>query len=258
MRGNFHEIITLFQTVSLYDELLIERSNSRGVKFISEPELPWDFNNSLYRACFYLEKEIHESLSLKLALKKHIPFASGLGGGSADAATLLSALGKTFNLPFRVIYKIACKVGSDVPFLLVGGTAIGLGRGEKLIFPGDLQPYELELFFPPVGISTSEAYSLIDRGNHNESADLKKVFELYAALKNCEYTKAASISKNTFEKVICEAEILNRLKSLSGNQAIFNRLSGSGSTIFSLYKPGSGKGKYRFVSSDEVKRANGI
>jgi len=256
LKGNYHELVTLFQTISLYDELLMEPSLFPGIRFYSEPAIPWGPGNSLYHVCEDFERETHQRLSLRLTLKKRIPFGGGLGGGSADAAVLLRALGKMFEVPFRVIYKIACKVGSDVPFLLVGGTAVGLGRGEKLIFPGDLPAYKLELHFSTTGISTARAYSLVDKGNYNERPEPQKVFELYRALKNSEYVKAASLSKNTFERAIRETEIMDQLKHLASNDAIFNRLSGSGSTIFSLYKPGSNRGNFRFVNSDEVKRAN--
>ncbi|RKX49262.1 MAG: hypothetical protein DRP32_05485 [Thermotogae bacterium] len=115
---------------------------------------------------------------------------------------------------------------------------------------------KLELHFSTTGVSTARAYSLVDKGNYNERPEPQKVFELYRALKNSEYVKAASLSKNTFERAIRETEIMDQLKHLAGNDAIFNRLSGSGSTIFSLYKPGSNRGNFRFVNSDEVKRAN--
>ncbi|AKI96991.1 4-(cytidine 5'-diphospho)-2-C-methyl-D-erythritol kinase [Kosmotoga pacifica] len=257
LKGNYHEIVTLFQTVSLSDELYIEPSLSPGVKFYSEPKLLWNEENTLYKACESFERLTHQRLSIRITLKKCIPFSGGLGGGSSDAGTLLRALGVLLKIPFRTIYKAACKVGSDVPFFLVGGTAIGLGRGERLIFPGDLEGYKVDLYFPGLGVSTPEAFAMIDKENHNEEQDISKAFELYRALKDGDFSKVASLSSNTFERVILRLEKIAKLyEEISRKKAIFHRLSGSGSTLFSLYEPESRDGNYNFVSSAEVKKLN--
>jgi ADP-ribose pyrophosphatase YjhB (NUDIX family) len=130
----YHEILTIFQTIDLYDELILRPGVSTSF-FKSDTDLAWNSSNTLYKAFKAVEKHLGKELALEMELKKKIPTGGGLGGGSSDAAALLRYLGETFHIEREAIFEIACSIGSDVPFFLRGGTAIGTGRGEVLTFP---------------------------------------------------------------------------------------------------------------------------
>ncbi len=129
----YHEIRTVFQTISLADRLDITFSPARSTRISIEgtPEIP---DNLIERAAHLVLEALSIQGDVSFILKKHIPAGAGLGGGSSDAAAVLLALpvlaGKA--LTWDRLHAIAIQLGSDVPFFLHGGTALGLGRGEEL------------------------------------------------------------------------------------------------------------------------------
>jgi 4-diphosphocytidyl-2-C-methyl-D-erythritol kinase len=155
----YHEIRTVFQTISLADRLEISFTPARTTRIAIEgaPEIP---DNLIERAAHLVLEclSIHASVSFRL--KKHIPAGAGLGGGSSDAAVVLLTLpvlaGKA--LPADKLFMLATKLGSDVPFFLHGGTALGLGRGEELYPLPDLPAARGLLVVPEIHSSTAEAY----------------------------------------------------------------------------------------------------
>ena len=101
-----------------------------------------------------------------VTLQKNIPMKAGLGGGSSDAAAALLALRRLWKLrvPDEQIHALAARLGSDVPFFLVGGTALGLGRGEEVYPLENLPRYHVVLVIPPFGVATKDAYQWLDEG----------------------------------------------------------------------------------------------
>ena len=155
----YHELRTVFQTISLADILNVSfsRTSKTRIEIEGTPEIPDNLVEQAARLALEA-MQIHGDVRLKL--KKNIPSGAGLGGGSSDAAAVLLALpvlaGKT--IPDERLITIASQLGSDVPFFLYGGTALGLGRGEELYpLPSHRVPHAL-LIAPHVHSSTSEAY----------------------------------------------------------------------------------------------------
>lgn len=164
-RGDgFHEIRTIFQTISLGDRIELEYrpSSERRVFVDSDIEIP---DNILVRAAHAVLNEGGRQGNVRFGLSKHIPMGGGLGGGSSDAAAVLLALpvliGKA--IPLIRLMEIGKGLGSDVPFFLLGGTALGLGRGTELYPLCDADVSHALVVAPGVHVSTPEAYKALGR-----------------------------------------------------------------------------------------------
>ncbi|MBI5706859.1 MAG: 4-(cytidine 5'-diphospho)-2-C-methyl-D-erythritol kinase [Armatimonadetes bacterium] len=157
----YHPIRTVFQAVSLSDTLVISVADGPTRIECDWPGLPAE--NTLTKA-LRLAAEFTDLPSLSIRLDKSIPAQSGLGGGSSDAAGLIRALGVLTDgrLGPREQHEIACAVGADVPFFLVGGRAKGEGYGERLTPLPDTEPQSLLIVRPPIGVDTAAAYRGLD------------------------------------------------------------------------------------------------
>ncbi len=159
----FHELALVFQAVGLHDDLSLTET-APGVRLSitgSHNPLPADDSNLIVKAAkIFLREVLNDKAGVRIALKKRIPLAAGLGGGSSDAAATLIALDWLFETKVenQKLQSMAAQLGSDVPFFLTGGTALGTGRGEK-IFPWESGPeIPLVLVKPEEGLSTPAVY----------------------------------------------------------------------------------------------------
>lgn len=254
----FHDIATVFQTVELADEIDLEWKQNGGIIFESDSAIPWNETNTVFLAVKEIEKLIEKKLNMKIVLKKNIPAGGGLGGGSSDAAIFLRYLGKFFKIPRHKIFEAATLIGSDVPFFLQSGTSVAFGRGERLLFPGDLSGYSVSMAFPDSRVLTGWAYKQIDNNVVLPGINKKKAFELYEKLA-LDSNDLRKISINTFEKPVFSfyKDIKKTFVEFSREtKAILTRMSGSGSTIYNLFRGGTGD--YGFVTSEEVKVINDL
>jgi 4-diphosphocytidyl-2-C-methyl-D-erythritol kinase len=173
----YHEIRSVMQTISLHDTLTVRlMPNEPGVRseVFGEESLgvPADESNLVHRAAVRLQKTAAargilpgNKSGLHIRLEKRIPSQAGLGGGSSDAATTLLAIDKLFalNLPIFELQKMGAMLGADVPFFLVGGTALVEGLGERVTPLPSLEPrWDLLIVKPAVGVSTATAYAALD------------------------------------------------------------------------------------------------
>lgn len=251
----YHEISTVFQTVALYDELILY-PNTPEFFFKCDSPLEWGRGNTLYRALSIFESHLGKSVKCSIELKKNIPIGGGLGGGSSDAAVLLRYLGVVYRLSEKSLTRMAAAVGSDVPFLLRGGTAIGKGRGELVTFPGDAEGYSTKFAFPGVEVSTKLAYDLVDEAGRAEITLSDGAEAFTRALAERDHERMRTLSVNTFEQPVFDRfpVIASAYKDMSGKKgAILTRMTGSGSTVFSLFE-GTENEAYEFVSSSELER----
>ncbi len=156
----YHPIRTIFQAIDLFDTLTIESANEDRLT-CNWPDLP--VSNTVAMAQNLL-REFGDVPPLSVHLEKRIPSQAGLGGGSSDAAGLLRAINRFAPIPFsnEKLLEVACAVGADVPFFLVGGRAIGEGYGELLSALDDAPENWLVVVKPDVSISTAEAYRALD------------------------------------------------------------------------------------------------
>lgn len=163
-RDGYHELRTVLQTLDWWDVLEAEHANGLQLT-CDEPGVPTDDSNLVLRAAEALRRDAGaggRTLGAVLHLRKQIPPGAGLGGGSSDAVGALVVLRRLWGLPvsFARLHQLATGLGSDVPFFLHGGTALGLGRGERIEVLPFVGPLRLLVGTPPFGISTAEVYSL--------------------------------------------------------------------------------------------------
>lgn len=229
----YHELRTVFQTISLADEIGMEfrRTRSTRIEIHGTPSIP---DNLVERAARLILEDLQIHADIKFHLKKHIPMGAGLGGGSTDAAAVLLALpalaGKKI-APGRLA-EMAAQLGSDVPFFLYGGRALGLGRGEELYPLPEPKPMPGILIAPPVHSSTAEAYRDLSReltllGLQNKLGEFQK--EIWGGL--------SGSAVNDFEEVVYARHpvlrgLRDRLAQTGARPAV---MSGSGSSIFGLF-----------------------
>lgn len=232
----FHEICTVFQTVSLHDTLKFDLSDKLELT-CNDKQIPTDESNLIIKAAKLLRQKTNTAKGAKIYLEKNIPFPGGLGGGSSNAAVTLLGLSKLWNLgiSFEELHEIAACIGSDVPFFLYGGTALGTGRGTEIEALRDFTENNMIIVTPNIEISTSEAYKQI-------SAEYLTNIDSKSILKICR-DKAERLAsghlnfQNDFEKSVFEiAPEIKRLKNkLSSSGATNALLSGSGGSVFAIF-----------------------
>jgi len=231
----FHEIESILQTVSLYDEVMITLKD-RGVEVSSEPsiEVPMEENLAYLAAQYFFEATALEG-GCSVKLIKNIPPASGLGGGSSDAATVLLLLNKAFNYPLKPseLSDLGALVGSDVPFFLVQGTALVKGKGER-VYPLTFNlTAHLVLVKPPMRLSTALVYKSLDPGALSQ----KNTWLLLRSLNERDYELLSKSLSNDLEpvaaKLVPEIATLKDLMVQAG--AMGALVSGSGPTVFGIF-----------------------
>jgi len=216
----FHELRTIFQTVSLTDilELTTQPGRTR-IELNSNLNIP---DNIIVRAAVNVLETTGKTARIHIQLTKRIPMGGGLGGGSSNAAAMLLALPPLLGkpLPMERLLELAAQLGSDVPFFLLGGTAVGLGRGTELYPLPDLPESPAVVITPGLHVSTADAYRDLGRGS-------KPVWR----------ADNIETSINDFETVVFRQHpqlklIQGKLLKLGARPA---RMSGSGSTLFGIF-----------------------
>lgn len=163
----FHELTTVFHAVSLFDEVTVANADviSLDVRGEGAEHVPTDERNLAWRAAELLADHVGRSPDVAITIDKSIPVAGGMAGGSADAAGVLVAMNSLWehSVPRPDLHTLAAKLGSDVPFALHGGTALGTGRGEELTTVLARSTFHWVLAFSDSGLSTPTVFAEIDR-----------------------------------------------------------------------------------------------
>ncbi len=231
----YHEIRTIFQTISLCDEMEMRPSNRLELCCENLPDTPTE-ENLIWKAAVALAGKTGEKRGASITIRKRIPMGGGLGGGSSNAAATLLGLCRLWdvNPPESDLSDIAAKLGSDVPFFLRGGTAMGAGRGEKIELLPDIAPQHLVVIFPGVHVSTAEAYRSLNLGL-TSPARAHRIQKLYSRAQKGEAFLAEIF--NDFESSILTAcaPIKEAKCFLEGHGATTTLLSGSGSSVFGFF-----------------------
>lgn len=167
-RGDgYHELTTVFHAVSLVDEVTVRNADVLSLEFSGEgaDQLPVDERNLAWQAAELMGEHVGRAPDVSIAIDKSIPVAGGMAGGSADAAAVLVAINALWELgvPRRDLHTLAAKLGSDVPFALHGGTALGTGRGEELATVLARNTFHWVLAFADGGMSTPGVFDELDR-----------------------------------------------------------------------------------------------
>lgn len=163
----YHELSTVFHAVSLFDEITVRNADVLSVECTGEgsENLPTDRGNLAWRAAELLADHVGRAPDVSISIDKSIPVAGGMAGGSADAAGVLVAINALWELglPRRDLHTLAAELGSDVPFALHGGTALGSGRGEQLATVLARNTFHWVLAFSEGSLSTPEVFGELDR-----------------------------------------------------------------------------------------------
>lgn len=163
----YHELTTVFHAVSLVDEVTVRNADVLSLELIGEgvDKLPTDERNLAWQAAELMAEYVGRAPDVSIMIDKTIPVAGGMAGGSADAAAVLVAMNSLWELgvPRRDLRALAARLGSDVPFALHGGTALGTGRGEELATVLSRNTFHWVLAFAGSGLLTSAVYAELDR-----------------------------------------------------------------------------------------------
>jgi 4-diphosphocytidyl-2-C-methyl-D-erythritol kinase len=237
----FHELETIMQPVNLCDGLTFTRGGTGITLTCSEPTLPTDASNLVYRAAaaFFAQAKIADGVTIHL--EKKIPMAAGLGGGSGNAATTLLALNELFGSPLAhaQLDSIAASLGSDIPFFLQDKPALAVGRGEKVTslaaFPA-LHGAAFLLIHPGFGIATAWAYKELARFPAALNGERGRAEKLVALLNSGNLKIAGAAFYNSLEAPALDKYPLLALyqEFLRANGAAAALMSGSGSTTFAI------------------------
>lgn len=212
----YHPIRTVFQTIGIADEVVVQRADADSVT-LSDPTIPPV--NTVTRAISRL-REVVEIPPLSVSIQKNIPSEAGLGGGSSDAATVLrlARLLAPYTVGDDMIREVAASIGADVSFFLVGGVAKGVGYGEVLTPLPDQPTKWLVVVKPGASCSTPDAYARLDLLDF-EWRDFPDGDQMH----------------NDFERV-APCESLDLIEQLEGLGAQFAHLCGSGSAVFGMFQ----------------------
>lgn len=230
----FHSIETVFLRLNLGDDVRLHiRDKARTLRCDAMPDEPQE-KNLAYRAAALYAEETGWPGGFEIEIRKETPLGGGLGGGSADAAAVLRILNKLAQtpLPAGALLGLAARLGSDVPFLATDFVmALGWGRGEKLLELPHLPPRDVQLFFPPFGIDTEEAYAMLDASRREWRREVPNLTaEMFG-----DWESAAKESVNDFEAVVRSRwPAIDSLLARNERYGQFYRLSGSGSTVFKI------------------------
>lgn len=237
----YHDIETLFQSISLHDTITIMASDQWLIT-CDDPAVPCDETNLIMRAARALDTP-----PLYIALQKRIPTGGGLGGGSSDAAATLFAVNQMFSLrtPPDQLRAIALSLGSDVPFFLTGGTAYATGRGERITPLPDVSPIPLLLVCPRLRIATSEAYGMVHK--YSKPLGLDRYREIARNVLAHNDLLVNDFEEPVFKRTPALRDLRDRLLRAG---AVWAHMSGSGSTVVGAFRDQSSRDAARSALFD--------
>lgn len=233
----FHEIFSVFQTVSLHDDLTFADSDDLRLECTDE-RVPRDESNLIIRAARLLNLRAGTNHGALLRLEKRIPSPGGLGGGSSNAAVALIGLSRFWKLgaAHDDLAPIAAELGSDVPFFLSGGTAVGTGRGEMIEDATQIDEPNLLLVTPNADVPTAVAYSLLNAENLTSYGLESILFVCRSEATTLDLRH--SVLRNDIEEAVYKAfpeigRVRERLEKLGAANVL---MSGSGASVFAVFE----------------------
>ena len=238
----YHEIETVFQTVTLHDRLTFSALDGDHLELTcSAPDIPTDERNLVRRAAHALRERYGIKRGARIELEKRIPAEGGLGGGSSDAAVTLVALAHLWEVETGAgeLARLGAHLGADVPFFLTGGRALGTGLGADIAPLADANKAHLVIATPGVRVSTAEAYRALSAPalTKAEVAAILHVSRADAQISD----SLCDVLRNDFEPVIYtqHPEIERARNALLEHGAHAALLAGSGSSVFGIFDDGT-------------------
>lgn len=236
-QDGFHDILSIMHAVSLFDTVTVraQRSEKRVITLrTNSANLPTDNRNIAYRAAEAFLDKSQICSKINIEIDKNIPIGAGLAGGSSDAAAVLRALNKIYPvLDFEALLKIAAELGSDVPFCLLGGTAVCCGRGEQMTSVASPE-LNLVIAIGDRSVETAKAYAALDKlySDFSERRGKASFNELLSATQKSDFS---DFLYNIFEDVAA-TEVLELKKRFIELSATASLMSGSGPSVFGIFE----------------------
>lgn len=233
----YHEVKMIMQTINLYDDLYIKKLKEPRISITANLKfLPVDENNLIYKAAKLFLDTCQISAGIAVDLKKHIPVAAGMAGGSTDAAAVLYSMNELFQTGFSLsrLMEMGVKIGADVPYCLMQGTALAEGIGEKLTVLPSMIECPILAAKPGIHVSTAFVYgnlNLADVMHPDINAQID-------AIRRQDLKAAADYMGNVLESVtISRYPVVEEIKCcMKSNGALNAMMSGSGPTVFGLFE----------------------
>ena len=244
----YHDLRMIMQMTGMFDRIsMFPRAGRPGISFRTNlPYIPANENNLAYRAAKILMDEFEVSDGLSINLQKFIPVAAGLAGGSTDAAAVLIGTNKLFHLGLSLeeLMVRGKKLGADVPYCLLGGTALAEGIGEVLTPLPDMPSCSILLAKPPVSVSTKEVYGALRADEIEVHPDIDGMVE---ALKAKDLRGVCDRCANVLEDVTAPSRpIIGEMeRDMKKMGALCSIMSGSGPTVFGIFDDESAARKCR-------------
>lgn len=238
LENGYHEVRMIMQTVDLYDELIFTKTEDAGIRITTEnAEIPTDESNLIYKTAKLLMEKHPVSGGVEIELRKNIPVAAGMAGGSTDAAATFTGLNKLFDMGFsqEELREMAVCIGADVPYCIMGGTALSEGIGEILTpLPAAPECY-LVIAKPDLNVSTKFVYENLHVEQLEKHPDIDGIKQ---AIIDGSLQGVAERLDNVLETVTIKAyPVIEEIKNLMKETGAMNALmSGSGPTVFGIYE----------------------
>lgn len=236
----YHDVRMIMQNISIFDVLTFEvneSANERKISlYVNKDGIPTDDKNLVYKAIRFMFDMYDINADIDVYLEKNIPVEAGMAGGSTDCAAAIHAVNELFDLKLdmKTLMDIGVKLGADVPYCILGHTALSEGIGEILTSVNSLSDCYILVVKPPVGVSTKMVYTNL---RVNELEHHPDIDAMILALNERDVEKVSAHMENVLETVTARMyPEIERLKSIMKEQGALNAImSGSGPTVFGIY-----------------------
>ena len=236
LENGYHEVKMVMQTVGIYDVLDFQRTAGGIVITTDSGELPTNEDNLIYKAAKLMIEKYHITEGVKIHLEKHIPIAAGMAGGSTDAAATLKGMNRLFDLgcTLKDLMELGVKIGADVPYCVMRGTALAEGIGEKLTRITPVPHMWILIAKPQINVSTRLVYEQLDMGGIQKHPDIDGIIR---AIEAQDVVRIAQSMGNVLENVTVPLyPVIETIKQdMLSHGAINAMMSGSGPTVFGIF-----------------------
>lgn len=236
LENGYHEVRMIMQTVGICDVLTLEKAEAGILVTTDNGELPTDENNLIYKAAKLMMDHYHITEGVRIHLEKHIPIAAGMAGGSTDAAGTFMGMNELFECCAgeEALRELGVKVGADVPYCIMGGTALAEGIGEKLTRLSAPPQCYLLIAKPDINVSTKYVYEHLDEEGVEHHPDIDGMIQAIAAQ---DLTGIVERMENVLENVtVRKYPVIQKIKdTMVEAGALGSLMSGSGPTVFGIF-----------------------
>ncbi len=254
LENGYHEVKMVMQSVGIYDELTFEKADSGITVTTDSGELPTDENNLIYKAASLMFDTYQIAGGVRIHLQKNIPIAAGMAGGSTDAAATMKGINRLFDLncSLQELMELGVRIGADVPYCILGGTALAEGIGERLTPLVPAPECILLVAKPDINVSTKYVYEHLDAEGVDEHPDIDGMVQ---SIEEGSLQGILNRMGNVLENVTVKAHpVIDTLKGrMRELGAVGSMMSGSGPTVFGIFlDEGQAKEAYEQIKEEQL------